>query len=39
MNIISILECGNRIKDSVNIYFDEEYAFSVVMEFVFKEVL
>lgn len=27
MNIITKIECGNRNKNRVNIYIDEEYAF------------
>ena len=38
MNIITKIECGKRNKDRVNIYIDEEYAFSVDMEIVYKEV-
>ena len=34
MNIITKIECGNRNKNRVNIYIDEEYAFSVDMEIV-----
>ena len=34
MNIITKIECGKRNKDRVNIYIDEEYAFSVDMEIV-----
>ena len=37
MNIITKIECGNRNKNRVNIYIDEEYAFSVDMEIVYKE--
>ena len=37
MNIITKIECGKRNKDRVNIYIDEEYAFSVDMEIVYKE--
>ena len=37
MNIITKIDCGKRNKDRVNIYIDEEYAFSVDMEIVYKE--
>ena len=37
MNIITKIECGKRNKNRVNIYIDEEYAFSVDMEIVYKE--
>ena len=38
MNIITKIECGKRNKDRVNIYIDEEYAFSVDMEIVLLDI-
>lgn len=37
MNIITKIEVQKRNKDRVNIYIDEEYAFSVSAELVYKE--
>lgn len=37
MNIITKMECGKRNKERVNVYIDEEFAFSVDMEIIYKE--
>lgn len=37
MNIITKIEVGKRNKERVNIYIDEEYAFSISAELVYKE--
>ena len=37
MNIITKIEIGKRNKERVNIYIDEEYAFSISAELVYKE--
>ena len=37
MNIITKIELGTRNKERVNIYIDEEYAFSISAELVYKE--
>ena len=37
MNIITKIEVGKRNKDRVNIYIDEEYAFSISAELIYKE--
>lgn len=37
MNIITKIELGKRNKERVNIYIDEEYAFSISAELVYKE--
>ena len=37
MNIITKIEVGKRNKERVNIYIDEEYAFSISAELIYKE--
>lgn len=37
MNIITKIEIGKKNKERVNIYIDEEYAFSIGLELVYKE--
>lgn len=37
MNIITKIEIGKKNKERVNIYIDEEYAFSISLELVYKE--
>ena len=37
MNIITKIELGKRNKERVNIYIDNEYAFSISAELVYKE--
>ena len=37
MNIITKIEVGKRNKERVNIYIDEEFAFSLSAEIVYKE--
>ena len=37
MNIITKIEVRKRNKERVNIYIDEEYAFSISAELVYKE--
>jgi len=37
MNIITKIEVGKRNKERVNIYIDEEYAFSISVELIYKE--
>lgn len=37
MNIITKMEIGKRNKERINIYIDEEYAFSISAELVYKE--
>jgi regulatory protein len=37
MNIITKIEIGKKNKERVNIYIDEEYAFSLSLELVYKE--
>ena len=37
MNIITKIEVGKRNKEGVNIYIDEEYAFSISAELIYKE--
>ena len=37
MNIITKIELGKRNKERVNIYIDDEYAFSISAELVYKE--
>ena len=36
MNIITKIEVGKRNKERVNIYIDEEYAFSISAELIYK---
>lgn len=37
MNIITKMEISKRNKERINIYIDEEYAFSISAELVYKE--
>ena len=37
MSIITKIELGKKNKERVNIYIDEEYAFSISAELVYKE--